>query len=80
MCSTKMGVFMPLLCVWLDPASLSFVFLVSEPVTFLNSDITALAKDRAYAQIHLDEMSIHQVNYYDFYNANLSFLLLYPPI
>lgn len=83
MCSTKLGVFMLLLCVWLDPASLSFVCLVSELVTFLNSDITALAKDRAYAQIHLDEMSIHQVNYYDFYNANLSFFfffLLYPPM
>lgn len=28
---------------------------------FLDSDITALAKDRAYAQIRLDETSIHQV-------------------
>lgn len=28
---------------------------------FFGSDITALAKDRVYAQIHLDEMSIHQV-------------------
>eukprot|EP00268_Persea_americana_P060007 TRINITY_DN742_c1_g1_i3.p1 TRINITY_DN742_c1_g1~~TRINITY_DN742_c1_g1_i3.p1 ORF type:complete len:507 (+),score=91.92 TRINITY_DN742_c1_g1_i3:749-2269(+) len=27
---------------------------------YSRSDITALAKDRAYAQIHLDEMSIHQ--------------------
>lgn len=27
----------------------------------LDSDITALAKDRAYAQIHLNELSIHQV-------------------
>lgn len=27
---------------------------------YCRSDITALAKDRAYAQIHLDEMSIHQ--------------------
>lgn len=27
---------------------------------YTRSDITALAKDRAYAQIHLDEMSIHQ--------------------
>ncbi|GMI71774.1 homolog of yeast sucrose nonfermenting 4 [Hibiscus trionum] len=26
----------------------------------LDSDITTLAKDRAYAQIRLDEMSIHQ--------------------
>ncbi|KAG1371190.1 putative potassium transporter 2 [Cocos nucifera] len=28
--------------------------------TYSRSDITALAKDRAYAHIHLDEMSIHQ--------------------
>ncbi|WOL03323.1 sucrose nonfermenting 4-like protein isoform X2 [Canna indica] len=28
--------------------------------TYSRSDITALAKDRVYAQIHLDEMSIHQ--------------------
>lgn len=28
---------------------------------FLDSDITALAKDKAYAQFHLDEISIHQV-------------------
>ncbi|KAJ0976232.1 hypothetical protein J5N97_018197 [Dioscorea zingiberensis] len=28
--------------------------------TYSRSDITALAKDRAYAQIRLDEMSIHQ--------------------
>ncbi|XP_077240733.1 sucrose nonfermenting 4-like protein [Tasmannia lanceolata] len=27
---------------------------------YSRSDITALAKDRAYAQIHLDEMTIHQ--------------------
>lgn len=27
----------------------------------LLSDITALAKDKAYAHIRLDEMSIHQV-------------------
>lgn len=27
----------------------------------IDSDITALAKDRAYAQIHLNELSIHQV-------------------
>ncbi|XP_068659183.1 sucrose nonfermenting 4-like protein isoform X2 [Aristolochia californica] len=27
---------------------------------YSRSDITALAKDKAYAQIHLDEMSIHQ--------------------
>ncbi|XP_058084032.1 sucrose nonfermenting 4-like protein isoform X2 [Magnolia sinica] len=27
---------------------------------YSRSDITALAKDRAYAQIHLDEMSVHQ--------------------
>lgn len=27
----------------------------------INSDITALAKDKAYTQISLDEMSIHQV-------------------
>ena len=27
----------------------------------LDSDITALAKDKAYAQIRLDEISIHQV-------------------
>nr|GMD40510.1 sucrose nonfermenting 4-like protein [Ipomoea batatas] len=27
---------------------------------YCRSDITALAKDRAYAQIHLDELSIHQ--------------------
>uniref|UniRef100_A0A2P2L4H1 Kinase family protein n=1 Tax=Rhizophora mucronata TaxID=61149 RepID=A0A2P2L4H1_RHIMU len=27
---------------------------------YSRSDITALAKDRAYAQIHLDEISIHQ--------------------
>ncbi|MQL71542.1 hypothetical protein Taro_003852 [Colocasia esculenta] len=27
---------------------------------YCRSDITALAKDRAYAQFHLDEMSIHQ--------------------
>lgn len=27
---------------------------------YSRSDITALAKDRAYAQIHLDELSIHQ--------------------
>ncbi|XP_010269446.1 PREDICTED: sucrose nonfermenting 4-like protein isoform X2 [Nelumbo nucifera] len=27
---------------------------------YCRSDITALAKDRAYAQVHLDEMSIHQ--------------------
>lgn len=27
----------------------------------LDSDITALAKDKAYSQIRLDEMSIHQV-------------------
>uniref|UniRef100_A0A2P2L4K5 Sucrose nonfermenting 4-like protein isoform X1 n=1 Tax=Rhizophora mucronata TaxID=61149 RepID=A0A2P2L4K5_RHIMU len=29
---------------------------------YSRSDITALAKDRAYAQIHLDEISIHQVS------------------
>ncbi|KAI0504310.1 hypothetical protein KFK09_015262 [Dendrobium nobile] len=28
--------------------------------TYSRSDITALAKDRAYAQVHLDEMTIHQ--------------------
>ena len=28
----------------------------------LASDITALAKDKAYAQIHLDDMTVHQVN------------------
>ncbi|KVH93559.1 Cystathionine beta-synthase, core [Cynara cardunculus var. scolymus] len=28
---------------------------------YCRSDITALAKDRAYAQIHLNELSIHQV-------------------
>lgn len=28
---------------------------------FLLSDITALAKDKAYARISLDEISIHQV-------------------
>jgi len=28
---------------------------------FLFSDITALAKDKAYARISLDEISIHQV-------------------
>ncbi|KAL0916378.1 hypothetical protein M5K25_013883 [Dendrobium thyrsiflorum] len=28
--------------------------------TYSRSDITALAKDRAYAQMHLDEMTIHQ--------------------
>ncbi|MBA0827169.1 hypothetical protein Goarm_011964, partial [Gossypium armourianum] len=27
---------------------------------YSRSDITALAKDKAYAQIHLDEMSVHQ--------------------
>lgn len=27
----------------------------------LRSDITALAKDKAYARISLDEMSIHEV-------------------
>lgn len=27
----------------------------------LHSDITALARDKAYAQIRLDEMTIHQV-------------------
>ncbi|KAF8401521.1 hypothetical protein HHK36_012461 [Tetracentron sinense] len=44
---------------------------------YSRSDITALAKDRAYAQIHLDEMSIHQAlqlgqdaNYpYGFFNG-----------
>ncbi|CAH1419874.1 unnamed protein product [Lactuca virosa] len=29
---------------------------------YCRSDITALAKDRAYAQIHLNELNIHQVN------------------
>ncbi|KAL9393133.1 hypothetical protein Peur_012418 [Populus x canadensis] len=33
---------------------------VTEVCCFLDSDITALAKDKAYAQIHLDEISIHQ--------------------
>lgn len=28
---------------------------------FIRSDITALAKDKAYARISLDEISIHQV-------------------
>ncbi|XP_020597609.1 sucrose nonfermenting 4-like protein isoform X2 [Phalaenopsis equestris] len=28
--------------------------------TYSRSDITALAKDRAYAQIHLDKMTVHQ--------------------
>lgn len=27
----------------------------------IHSDITALARDKAYAQIRLDEMTIHQV-------------------
>ncbi|XP_020254837.1 sucrose nonfermenting 4-like protein isoform X1 [Asparagus officinalis] len=35
--------------------------------TYSRSDITALAKDKAYAQIRLDEMSIHQVE-----NSSLS--------
>lgn len=30
-------------------------------ISFCDSDITALAKDRAYAQIRLDELSIRQV-------------------
>ena len=41
-----------------------FAFSIKGHICFLysfNSDITALAKDRAYAQIRLDEMSIHQV-------------------
>lgn len=33
----------------------------TEILIFPDSDITALAKDKAYAQIHLDEMNIHQV-------------------
>ncbi|KAL9356104.1 hypothetical protein Peur_049357 [Populus x canadensis] len=34
--------------------------LLAQVCCFLDSDITALAKDKAYAQIHLDEISIHQ--------------------
>ena len=32
-----------------------------KPLQFFYSDITALAKDRAYTHINLDEMTIHQV-------------------
>ncbi|XP_042517570.1 sucrose nonfermenting 4-like protein isoform X2 [Macadamia integrifolia] len=45
-------------------AEVSSIPIVDENDSLLDiysrSDITALAKDRAYAQIHLDEMSIHQ--------------------
>ncbi|KAJ4956135.1 hypothetical protein NE237_012918 [Protea cynaroides] len=45
-------------------AQVSSIPIVDENDSLLDiysrSDITALAKDRAYAQIHLDEMSIHQ--------------------
>ncbi|XP_022742949.1 LOW QUALITY PROTEIN: sucrose nonfermenting 4-like protein [Durio zibethinus] len=45
-------------------AQVSSIPIVDENDSLLDiysrSDITALAKDKAYAQIHLDEMSIHQ--------------------
>ncbi|KAK8689413.1 hypothetical protein V6N13_088134 [Hibiscus sabdariffa] len=45
-------------------ADVSSIPIVDENDSLLDiysrSDITTLAKDRAYAQIHLDEMSIHQ--------------------
>ncbi|XVE63020.1 hypothetical protein DITRI_Ditri06bG0166000 [Diplodiscus trichospermus] len=45
-------------------AEVSSIPIVDENDSLLDiysrSDITALAKDKAYAQIHLDEMSIHQ--------------------
>ena len=52
---------------------------------FLCSDITALAKDRAYAQIHLDNMSIHQVyfqvdqlrNYFQTWSSDMALGILH---
>ncbi|KAB2071445.1 hypothetical protein ES319_A08G222000v1 [Gossypium barbadense] len=45
-------------------AEVSSIPIVDENDSLLDiysrSDITALAKDKAYAQIHLDEMSVHQ--------------------
>uniref|UniRef100_A0A7C9D5V7 CBS domain-containing protein n=1 Tax=Opuntia streptacantha TaxID=393608 RepID=A0A7C9D5V7_OPUST len=45
-------------------ADVSSIPIVDENDSLLDiysrSDITSLAKDRAYAQIHLDEMSVHQ--------------------
>jgi hypothetical protein len=43
---------------WILPTEWCFLFSSS---AFLYSDITALAKDRAYAHINLNEMTIHQV-------------------
>ncbi|PIA44546.1 hypothetical protein AQUCO_01700266v1 [Aquilegia coerulea] len=49
---------------WLVEAEVSSIPIVDDNGSLLDiysrSDITALAKDRAYAQIHLDEISIHQ--------------------
>ncbi|KAK6915582.1 AMP-activated protein kinase, glycogen-binding domain [Dillenia turbinata] len=62
-------------------ANVSAIPIVDDNDSFLDiysrSDITALAKDRAYAQIHLDEMSINQAlqlgqdpnSPYGFYNG-----------
>lgn len=35
-----------------------------KPLQIFYSDITALAKDRAYTHINLDEMTIHQVTWF----------------
>ncbi|KAJ6305886.1 hypothetical protein OIU78_021254 [Salix suchowensis] len=48
----------------LSQANVSSIPIVNDNDSLLDvysrSDITALAKDKAYAQIHLDEISIHQ--------------------
>lgn len=60
---------------------LSIESVFTFPFMFLDSDITALAKDRAYAQIHLDNMSIHQVIFqvaqlYNYFQTNSSDMAL----
>jgi hypothetical protein len=40
-----------------------------------DSDITALAKDRAYTHINLDEMTIHQVTAVTSFNEPINYLI-----
>lgn len=44
---------------------------------FLDSDITALAKDRVYTHINLNEMTIHQVTNVNFSKMYFNLQLLY---
>jgi predicted transcriptional regulator len=54
------------LCFLVITAEVSSIPVVDDNDSLIDiysrSDITALAKDKAYAQIHLDDMTVHQVN------------------